>query len=124
MNADEKRNKKVQLWLSQSEYDTLKTASQKTNCRNLSEYLRCCVFQRPVISSYRNTSADDAMAVMGKLLKTLYCIADRQDLAVERLDKLWRFEEHRRWRSKYKKDMEKLWDVVGRIEKDVEKMTK
>lgn len=124
MNAEEKRNKKVQLWLSQSEYDRLKTSSQESNCRNFSAYLRSCVFQKPIVSSYRNASIDDAMVTIGHLLHTLYCISDRQDLAIKQLNEIWRFEEYQTWQSEYKKDMQRLWDAVDRIEGNIEKMAK
>lgn len=61
------RTKWVHIRLTADEYRKLQKQFQKTTCRKLSEYIRHCLFDKPVVTTYRNASLDDFMEEMSQL---------------------------------------------------------
>ena len=66
-----KRGRIIGLRLTATEYASLTKKWEKSNCKKLSEYARKKLFDRAIISSYRNESLDDFMKEMMKLRKSL-----------------------------------------------------
>lgn len=77
------RTRMVHVRLTQDEYQKLQQRFQKTTCRKFSEYLRHCLFDKPVITTYRNTSLDDFMIEMSALKKELNHIGNNYNQAVK-----------------------------------------
>jgi hypothetical protein len=67
----EKRDHKIVILCTASEYNTMRLLFKKTTCRSLPEYGRKMMMHKPVAVTYRNRSIDDlvdAANASGKLL--------------------------------------------------------
>ncbi len=91
------KTKWLHLRLSQKEYDKIKKHFEKTTCRNLSQYARNVVLQKPVIIKHRNQSLDDFMTVLIDLRKELNSIGNNLNQTVKKLHTLQSIEEFRNW---------------------------
>lgn len=85
MEEKKNRTKWLHLRLTPSEYRQLHSRFQKTTCRKLSDYLRAVIFDKSVITKYRNTSIDDALAEMGTLNKELNAIGNNINQMAKRI---------------------------------------
>lgn len=85
MEEKKNRTKWVHLRLTPSEYRQLHSRFQKTTCRKLSDYLRAVIFDKSVITKYRNTSIDDALSEMGTLNKELNAIGNNINQMAKRI---------------------------------------
>lgn len=116
------RTRMVHVRLTQDEYQKLQQRFQKTTCRKFSEYLRHCLFDKPVITTYRNTSLDDFMIEMSALKKELNHIGNNYNQAVKKLHTLWRIEEFRKWITINERDKILLFVKIDAIEHHLKKM--
>ncbi|WP_326492753.1 hypothetical protein [Algoriphagus sp. PAP.12] len=61
MNKENKRNRKLYVWLSDQEMTTIKSYFQQTILPNLSEYVREILLKKPVIGRYRDTGTEELL---------------------------------------------------------------
>jgi hypothetical protein len=96
---EEKRNREriVGLRLTIPEYKELEQKWQKSNCRKLSDYVRRMIFEKPIVSNYRNKSMDELMAEAILLRKELNAIGVNFNQAVHRLHTLDHLPQMRAW---------------------------
>ncbi|MBC9798221.1 plasmid mobilization protein [Sinomicrobium weinanense] len=116
------RTRMVHVRLTHDEYQKLQQRFQKTTCRKFSEYLRHCLFDKPVTTTYRNTSLDDFMIEMSALKKELNHIGNNYNQAVKKLHTLWRIEEFRKWITMNERDKIILFVKIDAIEHHLKKM--
>jgi len=55
------RTRRITLRLSPEEYNKLESKFKASTCRKLSDHIRKQLFNKPIISTYRNQSLDDLM---------------------------------------------------------------
>jgi hypothetical protein len=65
------RLRRLNIRLSQQEWDKVKSLSSNTTCRNVSEYARLLLLDKPVRVFDRSRSFDDFEQLMGRLLGEL-----------------------------------------------------
>lgn len=70
----------------QDEFDKLNKQFKKTTCLKLSEYLRRLIFDKPVVTTYRNQSMDDFMAGMILLKAELNSIGNNFNQLVKKVN--------------------------------------
>lgn len=116
------RTRWVHLRLTPEEHQKLQKRFQKTTCRKLSEYLRHCLLERQVTTTYRNTSLDDFMEEMSRLQKELNRIGINYNQVVKKLHTLHRIEGFRDWIDTYEKDKIILWNKIEAIENHLQKI--
>ena len=91
------RSRWVHLRLTPDEYQKLQQRFQKTTCPKLSGYIRHCLFEKQVITNYRNASLDDFMEEISQLKNELNHIGINYNQAVKKLHSLWRIEDFKVW---------------------------
>lgn len=84
-----------------TEYDNLEKLYAKSTCRQLSEYLRKVVLQKPVTIKYRNESADEILSVLLKIKQELNAIGNNFNQVVHKLHILDHIPEFRSWLMLY-----------------------
>ncbi|WP_268223531.1 plasmid mobilization protein [Sinomicrobium oceani] len=112
----------VHVRLTPEEYQKLQKRFQKTTCRKLSKYIRHCLFEKQVITNYRNASLDDFMEEMSLLRKELNYIGINYNQVVKKLHSLWRIEDFKVWIEKNEKDKMILWNKIEAIDKHLQKV--
>jgi len=101
MNADEKKS--------------LKKLQQGSTDRNMSNYVRKVVLQKPVVIQYRNQSADDFLKDMLALKKELNATGNNFNQAVKKLHLLDKIPEFRVWLTMYDNSRKVLLEDIEEI---------
>jgi hypothetical protein len=120
--TNEKRNRIIGLRLTMSEYGLIEKQWKKSNCRKLSDYVRRLIFSRPLVSSYRNRSMDEAMAELMLLRKELNAIGVNFNQAVHRLHTLDHLPQMLSWLTAFERDKSVLFGKMDEVALSVEKM--
>lgn len=96
---DKKENKDIifKIRFSASELDKIKAAFARTTCRNLTDYMRKLLLQKPVVITSRNRSLDDFMTEMIRLRNELNAIGANYNQMVKRLHSLQHIPEIKTW---------------------------
>src|SRR5882762_9242066 len=89
MNFSQKiRLRRLNIRLSDQEWDKVHQLSANTTCRSISEYARKILLDKPVRVFYRNQSFDNFEEQMIRLIPQLETTNDNLDKLVEKLDPL------------------------------------
>jgi hypothetical protein len=104
----EVRKKRVMTRMNEAECHILETLYKKSTCRQLSEYIRNVLLQKPVTIKYRNKSLDEILSAFIKMKKELNAVGNNFNQAVHKLHMLDRIPEFRTWIS----SNENLWQTL------------
>ncbi len=116
------RTRIIGLRLTPNEYEKIEKKWQKSTCRKLSEYVRHSLFEKPIVTTYRNQSADDFMVEMGKLRKELNHLGNNYNQAVKKLHTLQKVTEFKSWLIAYEVEKRTLFNKVDEIKNHIQKM--
>jgi hypothetical protein len=61
------RSRIIGLRLTVKEYEKIEKKWEASTCRKLSDYVRRSIFEKPIVTTYRNQSLDDLMTEAIKL---------------------------------------------------------
>lgn len=100
---DNNRTRWLHLRLTPLEYRQVQAKFHKTTCRKLSDYIRSVIFEKPVITTYRNISLDECMAEMILLNKELNAIGQNINQVVKKMHTL-QAPEFTHWTTLYEKE--------------------
>lgn len=120
---NENRSRIIGLRLTPKEYDYVGQHWQDSNCRKLSDYVRRLIFNKPVVSSYRNKSMDELMAELVLLRRELNAIGVNFNQAVHRLHTLDHLPQMQLWLRSFERDKAFLFDKVDEIKVRLNSMT-
>jgi hypothetical protein len=79
------RLRRLNIRLSQQEWERVRSLSSNTTCRNISEYARLLLLDKPVRVFYRNQSFDDLEQLMVRLLAELEDFGDKFEEVVSKI---------------------------------------
>jgi hypothetical protein len=116
------RTRIIGLRLTTEEYVKIERKWKASSCRKLSDYARRKLFDKPMVSTYRNQSVDDFMAEMVLLRAELNHIGNNFNQAVKRLNTLNQITEFRNWLIAYEVEKKTLFNKVDEIKKHVQKI--
>lgn len=118
------RTRMVGLRLTNVEYDRIATQWQQSTCRKLSEFIRDRLFNRPIITQYRNQSMDDAMAELMQLRSEINHIGHNFNQAVKKLHLLQQIPEFKSWLVANEQVISSLHQQIQKIDSSVQQMGK
>jgi len=118
------RTRFIGIRLTPGEYAKLEQQWKASTCRKLSDYMRRVLFEKQVITFYRNRSLDDLVAEMTKLRKELNHIGNNFNQAVKRLHTLDRINEFKIWLNAWKVEKITLFNKIDEIKKQIQKIAK
>jgi hypothetical protein len=116
------RSRIIGLRLTQKEYAQIEKKWKASTCRKLSDYVRRSIFDKPIVTTYRNESIDDLMAEAIKLRNELNSLANNFNQAVKMLHTLQQIAEFRTWIIKFELDKKILFNKVDQIKNNIQKI--
>lgn len=116
------RSRIIGLRLTFKEYEQLDKKWKASTCRKLSDYVRRRIFEKPIVTTYRNQSLDDLMAEAIKLRNELNNIGNNFNQAVKKLHTLHQIAEFRSWLITYEMEKQILLNKVDEIKNHIKKM--
>ncbi|MFT4152889.1 plasmid mobilization protein [Parafilimonas sp.] len=116
------RTRIIGLRLTPAEYVKIEKKWKATTCRKLSEYVRHSLFDKPIVTTYRNRSQDDAMAELTKLRSELNAIGNNFNQAVKKLHTLQQISEFKSWLMVYEVEKKTLHNKLEEVRNNIRKM--
>jgi hypothetical protein len=117
------RNKWLHLRLKPQEQEQIYRHFRQTTCREISDYARKLLLQKPVTVYHRNQSLDELMAELMNLRKELNSLGNNFNQAVKKLHTLNQIPEFRSWlliweqeKIGFEKKVEEIKDKMAKIE--------
>jgi hypothetical protein len=80
------RKRRIYVRLTDKEFTTLKSRCKNTTCRSVSDYVRYCLFSRPITIITRDTSADEAIMQISHLNRELNAIGSNFNQLVRKVN--------------------------------------
>jgi hypothetical protein len=117
------RTRIIGLRLTPKEYAKIERKWKSSTCRKLSDYVRKHLFDKPIVTTYRNQSLDDFMEETIVLRNELNAIGNNINQAVKKLHTLQQIPEFRNWIISYELDKKILLNKVEEIKKHIQKIT-
>ncbi len=116
------RSRIIGLRLTPKEYEQVEKKWKASTCRKLSDYVRRSIFEKPIVTTYRNQSFDDFMAEAIKLRNELNGIGNNFNQAVKKLHTLHQIPEFRDWLISYELEKKVLLNKVDEIKNHIQKI--
>lgn len=116
------RSRIIGLRLTPREYELVEKKWKASTCRKLSDYVRRSIFEKPIVTTYRNQSFDDFMAEAIKLRNELNGIGNNFNQAVKKLHTLHQIPEFRDWLISYELEKKVLLNKVDEIKNHIQKI--
>lgn len=116
------RTKRIICRLTPSEYTKIEKKWKASTCRKLSEYVRRRLFDKPVVTTYRNSSQDDLLAELTKLRNELNAVGNNFNQAVKKLHSLSQIAEFKSWLITYEVEKKILQNNVDEVRNNIKKI--
>lgn len=116
------RTRIIGLRLTLKEYEQIEKKYKASTCRKLSDYVRRSIFEKPIVTNYRNQSLDDSMTEMMRLRNELNSVGNNFNQAVKKLHTLHQIAEFRAWLNAYETEKNILLNKVEEIKNHIEKV--
>ena len=117
------RTRIIGLRLTPDEYATIERKWKASTCRKLSDYVRKHLFDKSIVTTYRNQSLDDFMEETIILHNELNAIGTNINQAVKKLHTLQQIPEFRNWIISFDLDKKILSNKVEEINKHIQKIS-
>jgi MobC-like protein len=117
MNPEDKNIRKYWLTvrLNDQEHKELDGFYEASTCRQLSDYVRKIILNKPVNIKYRNVSVDDFLKEFLQLKKELNAIGNNFNQAVHKLHTLEKIPEFHHWVMRNEQDKTILFNKIDSI---------
>jgi hypothetical protein len=116
------RSRIIGLRLTLKEFEQIEIKWKASTCRKLSDYVRRSLFEKPIVTTYRNQSLDDYMAEAISLKTELNRIGNNFNQAVKKLHTLYQIAEFRSWLITYEIDKKILLNKMDEIKNHMQKI--
>ena len=115
------RTRIIGLRLTPSEYAKIERKWKASTCRKLSDYVRRSLFDKPIVTTYRDASLDEFMLQMIQLRKELNAIGNNFNQAVKKLHILQQIPEFKSWLIRYDLESKILFNKIDDVKKSIQK---
>ncbi|TRW21933.1 plasmid mobilization relaxosome protein MobC [Flavobacterium zepuense] len=122
-NENSNRTKRIIFRMSPEEYQKIERRSNASTCKNLSDYLRHCLFDKPIVTVYRDGTKDDYLAEMGKLRQELNAVGNNFNQVVKRLHTIDELPEFRNWLMVFEVEKRTLSNKIDSIKEHILKLS-
>ncbi|MGN6266623.1 MAG: plasmid mobilization protein [Ginsengibacter sp.] len=116
------RTRIIGLRLTADEYLKIEKKWKASTCRKLSEYVRRSLFEKPIVTTYRNSSQDDLMTELTKLRNELNAVGNNFNQAVKKLHILSQIQEFKSWLIAYEVEKKILQNKLDEVRNNIKKI--
>jgi len=116
------RTRIIGLRLTTDEYAKIEREWKASTCRKLSDYVRRNLFDKPVVTTYRNRSQDDTLTELTSLRNELNAVGNNFNQAVKRLHTLQQIPEFRNWLVTWEVERKILFNKMDEVKNNVRKI--
>lgn len=80
------RKRRIYVRLTDKEFTTLESRCKNTTCRSVSDYVRRCIFAKPITTITRDASADEAITQISHLNRELNTVGSNFNQLVRKVN--------------------------------------
>jgi hypothetical protein len=121
----EKKTLKQRTWISfrvkENEYQQIYKHYESSTSRQLSDYARKVLMNKPVNIKYRNASADELLESIIQLKKEMNAIGNNINQSVKRLHKMEHLIEIKAWMQLHEQHRNRLYELIELINQKLDK---
>ncbi len=114
-----KRVRIVGVRFTREEFERLQDKSRHSTTPQLSEFIRRCVFDKPIVIKHRNQSLDEFMQGLMELRKELSAIGNNFNQSVRHINTFKEASAIQLFADNYLKDREQLFGRIENIEERI-----
>ncbi|MXN91136.1 plasmid mobilization relaxosome protein MobC [Flavobacterium sp. Sd200] len=118
-----KRTRRVIFRVTPQEYTQIERRYKASTCNKLSDFIRHCLLEKPLVTIYRNAAQDDQLIEMARLRQELNAIGNNFNQAVKRLHTLEGLPEFRTWLMTFEVEKHTLYNKIEGIKQHVQKVS-
>ncbi|WP_188220655.1 plasmid mobilization protein [Flavobacterium pokkalii] len=116
------RTRRITLRLTEQEYAKIEAKFKASCCRKLSNYIRKHLFNKPIISTYRNQSLDDLMEETIVLTTELRAIGNNINQIAKKINSAKTITDFKAQYISFEQHREILFDKIDFIGKHTQKI--
>lgn len=116
------RTRQVRLRLTPDEYVHIHQKWKASTCRKLSDYLRRSLFDKPIVTTYRNSSMDDIMKELTRLRTELNALGNNFNQAIKKLHTLQKIPEFKGWLVTHELERRTLQNKLDEVRNNIKKL--
>ncbi len=116
------RTRIIGLRLTPEEYAAIERKWKASTCRKLSDYVRRNLFDKPVVTTYRNRSQDDVLTELTRLRSELNAVGNNFNQAVKRLQTLRQIPEFKSWLITWELEKKILFNKMDEVKNNIKKI--
>lgn len=117
------RKRRIYVRLTDREFSTLESRCKNTTCRNVSDYVRHCLFSRPITTITRDASADEAITQMGHLNRELNAIGSNFNQLVRKVNATSQAAEIKGLFLLFDSQRKNLFSKIEEVKEQLQKLT-
>lgn len=116
------RTRIIGLRLTPREYIVIEQRWKASTCRKLSDFVRRSLFDKPVVTTYRNSSQDDIMVELTRLRTELNALGNNFNQAVKKLHTLRKIAEFKAWLVTHELERRALQNKLDEVKNNIKKL--
>ncbi|MET6998698.1 plasmid mobilization protein [Chitinophaga defluvii] len=116
------RTRRIICRLTPDEYAKIEKKWKASTCRKLSEYVRRMLFEKPIVTTYRNSSQDDVMTELVRLRGELNAVGNNFNQSVKKLHTLHQLVEFKSWLMAHEVEKKVLQNKMDEVKNSIKKM--
>lgn len=117
------RKRRIYVRLTDKEFTTLESRCKNTACRSVSDYVRHCLFSRPITTITRDASADEAITQMGHLNRELNAIGSNFNQLVRKVNATSQATEIKGLLLLFDSQRKTLFSKIEEVKEQLQKLT-
>lgn len=122
MKANKTKGHRVNLRVSETEWQHIKAEMQRTTARSLSEFVRNKTLAAPLIYTYRSTSLDDCIEELAQLKEELKTVAYHFEIGLQKLNAIPGTHSSAHWIISFEIDRRRVLKQIDKISEYLHKL--
>jgi hypothetical protein len=118
------RKRRIYIRLTDKEFTTLESRYKSTTCRSISEYVRHCLFGRPITTVARDASVDDAITQMSHLNSELNAIGSNFNQLVRKINATSQTAEIKGLLLLFESQRKAMFSKIDEVKEQIQKLAK
>lgn len=122
-NENNNRKRRIYVRLTDKEFITLESRCQNTTCRSISDYVRHCLFTKPITTLTRDASADEAITQISHLNRELNAIGSNFNQLVRKINATSQAAEMKGLLLLFESQKKTLFSKIEEVKEQLQKLT-
>lgn len=117
------RKRRIYVRLTDREFSTLESRCKNTTCRTISDYVRYCLFSKPITTITRDASADDAITRISQLNRELNAIGSNFNQLVRKVNATSQTAEIKALLLLFESQKKTMFSKIDEVKEQLQKLT-